>query len=163
MKKVRLVLYVLLAFSLIVGLPTGAQASSKADQQNKVGSADVGLNQNTKPHLDKKGQQNYKNPDDYPLVGEGEYVGALNDTYGSYHYLTYISTAEYSDTKMQLLIRHGCYSSSKDPYLYAEFYTNRNGVMDYLGSAYHNIGGFTGNVNLGYTIDKSLYENDPYI
>ncbi len=163
MKKVRLVLYVLLAFSLIAGLPTGAQASSKADQQNKVGSADVGLNQNTKPHLDKKGQQNYKNPDDYPLVGEGEYVGALNDTYGSYHYLTYISTAEYSDTKMQLLIRHACNSSSTDPYLYAEFYTNRNGVMDYLGSAYHNIGGFTGNVNLGYTIDKSLYENDPYI
>ncbi|WP_257677597.1 Ig-like domain-containing protein [Heyndrickxia coagulans] len=163
MKKMKIVLYVLLAFSLIAGLPTGAQASSKADQQNKVGSADVGLNQNTKPHLDKKGQQNYKNPDDYPLVGEGEYAGALKDTYGSYHYLTYLSTAEYSDTKMQLLIRHACNSSSTDPYLYAEFYTNRNGVMDYLGSAYHNIGGFTGNVNLGYTIDKSLYENDPYI
>ncbi|WP_342399973.1 Ig-like domain-containing protein [Weizmannia sp. FSL W8-0676] len=162
MKKMKIVLYVLLAFSLIAGLPTGAQASSKADQQNKVGSADVGLNQNTKPHLDKKGQQNYKNPDDYPLVGEGEYAGALKDTYGSYHYLTYISTAEYSDTKMQLLIRHACNSSSTDPYLYAEFYTNRNGVMDYLGSAYHNIGGFTENV-LGYTIDKSLYENDPYI
>ncbi|MED4963747.1 Ig-like domain-containing protein [Heyndrickxia coagulans] len=165
MKKVRLVLYVLLAFSLIVGLPIGAQASSKADQQNKVGSAEVtaGLNQNTKPHLDKKGQEDYQNPDDYPLVREGENVGLLKDTYGSYHFLTYLSVTEYSDTQMQLLIRHGCYSSSKDPYLYAEFYTNRNGVMDYLGSSYNNIGWLTGDINVGYTIDKSLYENDPYI
>ncbi|MEZ0117633.1 UNVERIFIED_ORG: hypothetical protein ABRZ91_001590 [Heyndrickxia coagulans] len=165
MKKVRLVLYVLLAFSLIVGLPIGAQASSKADQQNKVGSAEVtaGLNQNTKPHLDKKGQEDYQNPNDYPLVREGENVGLLKDTYGSYHFLTYLSVTEYSDTQMQLLIRHGCYSSSKDPYLYAEFYTNRNGVMDYLGSSYNNIGWLTGDINVGYTIDKSLYENDPYI
>ncbi|MEK4963221.1 Ig-like domain-containing protein [Weizmannia sp. FSL K6-3076] len=165
MKKVRFVLYVLLAFSLIVGLPIGAQASSKADQQNKVGSAEVtaGLNQNAKPHLDKKGLEDYRDPNDYPLVREGENVGLLNDTYGSYHFLTYLSVKEYSDTQMQLLIRHGCYSSSKDPYLYAEFYTNRNGVMDLLGSSYNNIGWFTGDINVGYTIDKSLYENDPYI
>ncbi len=164
MKIVRNTFYLLFAFILLFGVPIGAFAQSST-YQNEQPSKTVNdsIKQNTKPYLDKIGNQNYLNPGDYPLMQNGQSLSPLHDSVGSYHYLTYMSTSDYSDTKLQVLLRHGNDDSSQDSYLNVEFYTNNNGNMSYLGSFTTNVGEAGGTLDLGISVDKSLYENDPYI
>ncbi|KYC64511.1 hypothetical protein B4099_1027 [Heyndrickxia coagulans] len=164
MKKVKSILYAMLAVSLILGVPAGALARG-ADQQNAVGSANLkaSMKQNTKPLLGKNGKENDLNPNGYPLVHNGNDIDTLIDSVGSYHYLTYKGTASYSRTQMKVDILHSNYGSSKDPYLAVEFYTNHSGTLSYLGSSSFYVGAHTGSTTLSTTLNKSAYQNDPYL
>ncbi|WP_155918553.1 Ig-like domain-containing protein [Heyndrickxia ginsengihumi] len=165
MKMAKNILYSFFTLLLVFGLPIGVHAKASDDQQASTVSSSLqsSMNQTMKPFLDKKGNQNFLDPSDYPYISDGQDVGALYDSVGSYHYLTYISTSNYSDTQMLVSLKHLDYDYYKDPYLNVEFYTNNNGTMSYLGSSLLNVGGFTGSVSLGIRVNKAAYQNDPYI
>jgi hypothetical protein len=161
-------LKLLFVLALIFGLPVGvyANGSTSTDQQNARNTISLQskIIQGAKPnYVDKSGSQSYLNPDDYPLINPGGYVGALTDSWYSTHYLTYGSTTSYSDTQMLFTLLHTDTDYYKDPYLEIEFYTNHNGTMDFVGYFEKDISAYTGTVSLGFIINKSSFQNDPYI
>ncbi|GER75082.1 hypothetical protein BpPP18_31490 [Weizmannia acidilactici] len=168
MKKIKNMLKLLFVLALIFGLPVGvyANGSTSTDQQNARNTISLQskIIQGAKPnYVDKSGSQSYLNPDDYPLINPGGYVGALTDSWYSTHYLTYGSTTSYSDTQMLFTLLHTDTDYYKDPYLEIEFYTNHNGTMDFVGYFEKDISAYTGTVSLGFIINKSFFQNDPYI
>ncbi|WP_230459077.1 Ig-like domain-containing protein [Terrilactibacillus tamarindi] len=163
MVTIRKIVYIFLATLLIFSFPMGVYANSNSVYKStKQSNLQSNLNQRTVPLKEKKGEMDYHNPSDYPLINPGGSAGTLNDSYGSNHYITYNSTIEYSTDQMKVLLGYQNTTYYKDPYLYIEFYTNNNGSMEYLGRSTFNVSD-SSNATLGTMIDKSIYKNDPYI
>ncbi|MFD2617529.1 Ig-like domain-containing protein [Terrilactibacillus laevilacticus] len=159
MVTIRRILYIFLATLLVFSFPMGVFAKSHSVYKSTKQS---NLNQKTVPLKEKKGDMDYLNPNDYPLISPGGSAGTLIDSYGSRHQITYNSTIESSTDQMKVLLGYQNATYYKDPYLYIEFYTNNNGSMDYLGSSTFDVSNSSYAI-LGTPMDKSIYENDPYI
>ncbi|MEZ7793674.1 Ig-like domain-containing protein [Niallia circulans] len=165
MRKSRKIISIFMSLLLAFGLSSNVLANSNEMQQSSIknGQVQTSIAKQENLRKNKKSNQNYLNPNDYPLIKQGSFIDSLVDSMGSTHLLTYSSTTEYMDSKMEvsLVIENDDYS--KDPYLDVNFYTASSGEISYIGTSTSYLGSYSGIVSLGITLDKSLYEEEPYI
>lgn len=154
-----------MALLLAFGLSSNVLANSNEMQQSSLKNGQIQTSITKQENLRKnnKGNQNYLNPNDYPLIKQGSFIDSLVDSVGSTHLLTYSSTTEYTDSKMEVSLKIENDDYYKDPYLDVNFYTANNGEIAYIGTSTSYLGSYSGVVSLGITLDKSLYQEDPYI
>ncbi|RYL95168.1 hypothetical protein EWI07_03885 [Sporolactobacillus sp. THM7-4] len=163
MRGFRNVFSALIAALFIFSVPLGALAEDQTPVKSIVTNIQGNLSQGGQPYKEKTVKDNsYTDPSQYPLVAPGQYVGTLSDSRGTTHTITYNNTTEYSPGQMQIGLGYQSASSYKDGYLNVEFFTNQGGTLNFLGKSPFNVSYFN-NANLNTIIDKSLYENDPYI
>ncbi|MEK4974549.1 Ig-like domain-containing protein [Niallia sp. FSL R7-0648] len=165
MKKSRKIISIFMALLLAFGLSSNVLANSNEMQQSSLKNGQIQTSITKQENLRKnnKGNQNYLNPNDYPLIKQGSFIDSLVDSVGSTHLLTYSSTTEYTDSKMEVSLKIENDDYYKDPYLDVNFYTANNGEIAYIGTSTSYLGSYSGVVSLGITLDKSLYQEDPYI
>lgn len=165
MIKTRKVVSILMSLLLILGVSSNVLANSNEMQQSSIknGQIQTSITKQESLRKNKKGNQDYLNPDDYPLIKQGSYIDSLVDSVGSTHMLTYSSTTEYTESEMEVSLEIENYAYYKDPYLDVNFYTASGGELSYIGTSTSYMGWYSGRVALGITLDKSLYEEDPYI
>lgn len=165
MRKSRKLLSILMSLLLILGVSSNVLANSNEIQQSslKNGQIQTSITKQESLRKNKKGHQDYLNPDDYPLIKQGSYIDSLVDSVGSTHMLTYSSTTEYTESEMEVSLEIENNDFYKDPYLDVNFYTASSGEISYIGTSTSYMGWYTGIVSLGITLEKSLYEEDPYI
>ncbi|WP_312093596.1 Ig-like domain-containing protein [Niallia sp.] len=164
MRKTRKLLSILMSLLLFFGLSSNVLANNEIKQSSiKNGKIQTSITKQESLRKNKKGNQDYLNPDDYPLIEQGSFIDSLVDSVGSRHKLTYSSTTEYTESEMEVSLEIENNDYYKDPYLDVNFYTGSSGEISYLGTSTSYMGWYSGKVLLGITLDKSLYEEDPYI
>ncbi|WP_248563238.1 Ig-like domain-containing protein, partial [Niallia sp. NCCP-28] len=165
MRKSGKFLSLFMSLLLFLGLSSNVLASDNPIKKSSIknGRIQSSITEQENLRKDKKNSQDYRNPNDYPLINKGQFIDSLIDSVGSKHKLTYSTTTEYSESQMKVSLGIENNDYYKDPYLDVNFYTGSSGEISYLGTSTNYMGWFTGNVSLGITLDKSLYENDPYI
>jgi len=107
MKKSRKIISIFMALLLAFGLSSNVLANSNEMQQSSLKNGQIQTSITKQENLCKnnKGNQNYLNPNDYPLIKQGSFIDSLVDSVGSTHLLTYSSTTEYTDSKMEVSLR----------------------------------------------------------
>jgi len=165
MKKSRKLLSILMSLLLFLGLSSNVLANNNEIQQSSIknGKIQTSIIKQESLRTNQKGHQDYLNPDDYPLINQNSFIDSLVDSVGSRHKLTYSSTTEYSSSEMEVSLEIENYDYYKDSYLDVDFYTGSSGEISYIGTSTTYMGAYSGIVSLGIILDKSLYEEDPYI
>jgi large repetitive protein len=102
------------------------------------------------------------NPIDYPLVNDGEYVGTLEDDYGS-HYITFKDISEYNTNQIDFeILYQSDFYYLKDPIVTLEFYKENNNTLQYCGYTEFDTYGKNG-LYLHSHINKSIFTDKQYI
>ncbi|WP_203289087.1 Ig-like domain-containing protein [Metabacillus sp. cB07] len=154
----RKIILLLMITCLISGSLTGFAEETKT---GKEVTSNLTADQKPKQEISAEKDAFYQ-PDDYPLVGENQYIGTLIDSLNAYHYLTFGSLTDYSDEMMKLSLTYLAGSSTKEGLLTLEFFRDDNGTLTYLTQTTYSTSWYN-NATLSLELPKYLYEGEPYI
>ncbi|MGG1679345.1 hypothetical protein ACIFOT_27020 [Neobacillus sp. NRS-1170] len=105
----------------------------------------------------------FMNPQDYPLIANGNFVDDLYDSVGSYHYIYFDDVTSVSSELMNVKLTYESDSTAeKDSLLTLELYKEAAGSLEFLGSADFDMAGYNG-VYLNTELAKSDVSDSPYI
>ncbi|WP_148347763.1 Ig-like domain-containing protein [Bacillus rubiinfantis] len=158
-------------FSILLVLQLFILPSAGYAQGGKVVSSQEAKSLNARASVDKNPKQaakkeaDYKDPSSYPLIGEGNLIATLLDSYSTYHAVYYMNTAtspSNSDDMRIRLLYNSEYSYAKDRILTIEFFKESNNTLQYDGYVEFDTYG-RDEVYLNSNISKSDFVNQPYI
>ncbi|MGD6794184.1 Ig-like domain-containing protein [Metabacillus indicus] len=154
----RKIILLLMITCLISGSLTGFAEETK---NGKEVTSNLTADQKPKQEISAEKDAFYQ-PDDYPLVGENQYIGTLIDSLNAYHYLTFGSLVNHSDEMIKLSLTYLAGSSTKEGLLTLEFFRDDNGTLTYLTQTTYSTSWYN-NATLSLELPKYLYEGEPYI
>ncbi|MBS4205985.1 Ig-like domain-containing protein [Lederbergia citrea] len=153
----RKVISIVLAMLLILPALVHAETNAKMDGISSS------LKKDSVPKKQVKGEkEDYKNPADYPLKKDGEFVARLTDTYGAPHDITFDRVTKYTNDKMQLRIVYGSDSVKKEPIVTIEFFKENRGSTEFAGYVDYNTKGYS-SAWLDSFIPKATFNDQPYL
>jgi hypothetical protein len=110
-------------------------------------------------------EADYRDPSNYPLIGEGGYIDSLVDSYYNYQSIYYMdaTTSPYSSDDMKIRLLYSSQNAySKDSILTIEFFKESGNTLSYDSYAQYNTTGYSA-VYLNSYLAKSEYADQPYI
>ncbi len=156
---------VLLVLQLLI-LPSAGYAQGGevvAAQPAKSLNADVSVEKG--PKQSAKKEANYEDPSSYPLIGKGELIASLVDSYSTYQTIYYedTTTSPYDSSDMKIQLSYSSeYAYYKDRMVIIEFFKENGNTLDYDGYAEFDTYG-DDDVYLNSYVAKSDYAHQPYI
>jgi hypothetical protein len=124
------------AAALILFFPAAFSADDKPKENEKELEVSANLDKLEAPKKQKdvKIEQSI-NPNDYPLMATGQFVGMLKDSQQTNHSFTFAGIEDQSGLDLGVnLIYSSYYSTFKDRYVALEFYKENNGKLNYMGA-----------------------------
>ncbi len=161
MKKIITILLVLHLFMVQTGVFAQEESVSGAPQE----SINAKIVEKSEPRPSLEVEADVTDPANYPLIGEGELVDYLWDSYGGYQYIFFenvIDSDTYSDALNVRLFYGSEYSYAKDSLLTIEFFRDNSNSLEYLGETEFDTEGRASGY-LNSHIAKNVYSNSPYI
>jgi putative cell wall-binding protein len=161
LKKIITILLVLQLFMVQTVVFAQEESVSGAPQEN----INAKIVEKSEPRPSLEVEADVTDPANYPLIGEGELVDYLWDSYGGYQYIFFedvIDSDTYSDALNVRLFYGSEYSYAKDSLLTIEFFRDNSNSLEYLGETEFDTEGRTSGY-LNSHIAKDVYSNSPYI
>jgi hypothetical protein len=160
----QLLLVPTLVFAQGVGVDV-PQSEKSVDAPQLEKSMNAKISEGKVPKRSSEKEADYRDPLNYPLIGEGGFVDYLWDSYSGYQYLYFDNVTDsdyyYDYMKIQLSY-YSQFAYAKDSILSIEFYQEENNYLNCVGNIEFDTYGETG-LYLNSHISKANFVNKPYI